>query len=111
MLQVITFMESGQPFLEKIFWGILLIVIAAALIVVWYTGLPVLLVVPLVLLGMGIWMVITGASFYNRAWGIAIALIGGLWLVRGFFSLSLYIVAAVFLVVVGVLVIVGSRGK
>jgi hypothetical protein len=103
-------MESGQPFLEKIFWGIFLIVSAAALVVVWYTGWSVLLVIPFVLLGMGVWMMVTGAAFYNRAWGIVAALIGALWLVYGFFSLSLYIVVAVFLVAVGVLVIVGSRG-
>jgi len=102
-------MESGQPFLEKIFWGICLIVIAAALVVVWYTGLPGFLVIPFVLLGMGVWMMVTGAAFHYRAWGIVTALIGVLWLVYMFFSLSLYIVAAVFLVVVGVLVIVGSR--
>jgi hypothetical protein len=106
---LMTHMKSGQPFLEKIFWGVFFVVAAAALVVVWVTGSSIFVVIPLVFLGMGLWMVGTGASFYNRAWGIVVALIGALWLLRGYFSLSLYIVAAGFLVVVGVLVIVGAR--
>jgi hypothetical protein len=102
-------MELNRAFLEKIFWGVLLIVIAVSLIVVWVIGWSILLIVPLVLLGAGIWMVVTGPSYYNRAWGVVIASIGGLWLLRGYFSLSLYIIAAAFLIVIGLLVIAGSR--
>jgi hypothetical protein len=102
-------MNLNRVFLEKIFWGVLLIVIAVSLIVVWVTGWSILLIVPLVLLGAGIWVVATGPSYFHFAWGVVMASSGGLWLLHGYFSLSLYIVAAAFLTVIGVLVIAGSR--
>ncbi|MGC1122068.1 MAG: hypothetical protein WBA22_13340 [Candidatus Methanofastidiosia archaeon] len=102
-------MDSNHAFLEKIFWGVFLIILAAGLLVVWIADVSVIMVVPTVLLGMGGWMIITGASFYDRAWGIVLAVIGGFWLLRAYIVFPVYIAVALFLVVVGVLVIVGSR--
>jgi hypothetical protein len=102
-------MDSNHAFLEKIFWGVFLIILAAGLLLVWIADVPAIMVVPIVLLGMGGWVIITGASFYDRAWGIVLAVIGGLWLLRAYIMFPVYIAAAVFLIVVGILVIVGSR--
>jgi hypothetical protein len=102
-------MDSNHAFLEKIFWGVFLIILAAGLLLVWIANVPVIMVVPIVLLGMGGWVIITGASFYHRAWGIVLAVIGGLWLLRAYMVFPVYIAAALFLIVVGILVIVGSR--
>jgi hypothetical protein len=101
-------MNFDRTFLQKMSWGILLIVIAAALIFVGFSGVSFFFIVPLVLLVMGIWILVTGASFYARAWGVALALFGGLWLLRWTFSVSMYVLASVFLAVIGLLVIVGS---
>ncbi|MBU6996445.1 MAG: hypothetical protein HXS41_07600 [Theionarchaea archaeon] len=102
-------MDLHHAFLEKIFWGVFLIILAAGLLVVWIANVPVIMVVPVVLLGMGGWVMITGASFYDRAWGIVLAVIGGLWLLRAYIAVPVYIAAALFLIVVGILIIVGSR--
>ncbi|MBU7010654.1 MAG: hypothetical protein HXS46_08180 [Theionarchaea archaeon] len=102
-------MNQNQSFLQKISWGVLLLVIAAALILIGVLHMPFLLIVPLILLGMGVWILATGGSYYQRAWGIVVALAGGLWLLHIFTSLSLYILAGVFFAVAGILVILGSR--
>lgn len=102
-------MDKNQAFLQKITWGVLLIVVAAALISIGILQLPFLIVIPLVLLIMGIWTIATGASFYHRAWGVVLAVAGGLWLSQWFYPLSLYVTGGIFLAVVGLLVIVGSR--
>ena len=101
-------MDFDRTFLQKMSWGILLIVVAAALIFVGFSGVSFFLIVPLVLLVMGIWVLVTGASFYGRAWGIALALFGGLWLLRWTYSVSMYVLVSVFLAVIGLLVIIGS---
>jgi hypothetical protein len=101
-------MNFDRTFLQKMSWGILLIVIAAALIFIGFSGLSFFFIIPLVLLVMGIWVLVTGASFYARAWGVALALFGGLWLLRWTFSVSMYVLAGVFLAFIGLLVIVGS---
>ncbi len=102
-------MNQTQSSLQRISWGILLLVIAAALILIGVLRIPFLLIVPLILLGMGVWILTTGSSYYQRAWGIVITLAGGLWLLHVFTSLSLYILAGVFFAVTGILVILGSR--
>ena len=101
-------MEFNQA-LQNIFWGILIVILAVALISIGILGLPVLMIVPLGLLGTGILILVTGTSYYVRAWGIVMAVAGGLWLSRWVFPLSLVVTAGIFLAVVGVLVIIGSR--
>ncbi|MBU7015788.1 MAG: hypothetical protein HXS52_06340 [Theionarchaea archaeon] len=102
-------MDSNHAFLQKIFWGVFLIILAVGLLVVWIAHVPVVMVIPMALLGMGGWMIMTGASFYDRAWGIVLAVVGGLWVLRAYMAFPMYIAAALFFLVVGILVIVGSR--
>ncbi|MBU7019031.1 MAG: hypothetical protein HXS44_16090 [Theionarchaea archaeon] len=102
-------MEFSQASLQNIFWGILIIIVAAVLISIGILGLPILMIVPLGILGIGILILATGASYYVRAWGIVMAVAGGLWLSRWVFPLSLVVTAGIFLAVVGALVVVGSR--
>ena len=101
-------MDKNQPFLQKIFWGVFLMVVAAVLILIGVSNLPLLIIIPLVLLVMGIWITVTGDSYFVRAWGIVLAAAGGLWLSQWFFPLSPYVVAGIFLAVAGLLIIVGS---
>jgi hypothetical protein len=102
-------MELNHAFGQNIFWGVLLILIAVSLIVVGFYGYPIFLIIPLVFVGAGVWIVVTGSSFFNRAWGVVIGLVGGLWLVHLFFSVPVVYIAAVFLAALGVLVIVGTK--
>lgn len=102
-------MNSDRANLQNISVGILLIVVAASLIVIGVYGLSLLLVFPVVFLVMGIWILATGASFYVRAWGVVLAVGGGLWLLQWVFPLSLYMTAGIFLAAIGTLVLVGSR--
>ena len=102
-------MDQNQGFLKKIFWGVFLIVIAAILILIGVLKWPFLMIFPLGLLGVGIWITVSSASYLERAWGIAMALLGGLWFLSMVIPVSMYVLAGVFLAVVGVLVVVGSR--
>jgi hypothetical protein len=102
-------MEFNQASLQNIFWGILIVIVAATLISIGILGLPVLMIIPFGLLGTGILILVTGTSYYVRAWGIVMAVAGGLWLSRWVFPLSLVVTAGIFLAVIGVLVVVGSR--
>ncbi|MBU7046072.1 MAG: hypothetical protein HXS54_06505 [Theionarchaea archaeon] len=102
-------MEFNQASLQNIFWGILIVIVAVALISIGILGLPVLMIIPFGLLGAGILISVTGTSYYIKAWGIVMAVGGGLWLSRWVYPLSLVVTAGIFLAVIGVLVIVGSR--
>lgn len=102
-------MEFNRANIQNISWGVLLVVVAAALIVIGVSGLSILLIVPVVLLVMGVWIFVTGASYYMRAWGVVLTVAGGLWLSRWLVPVSLYVVAGIFLATIGALVIVGSR--
>lgn len=105
----VTYMELDHAFGQNIFWGVLLILIALSLIVVAWYGYPLFVIIPVVLVGAGVWTVITGGSFFHRAWGVVIGLIGGLWLAHVFFSVPAVYIVAVFLAAVGVLVIASSK--
>jgi hypothetical protein len=102
-------MNSNRANFQNISVGIFILVIAASLIVIGVTGLSLLFVFPVVFLVMGIWICAAAGPFYVRAWGVALAVGGGLWLVQWIFHISLYVTAGIFLAALGVLVIVGSR--
>ena len=93
---------------QNISWGVLLIVIAAVFILIGISGLSVLMLFPLILLGVGILIAVTGTAYYMRAWGTVIAAAGGLWLSQWFYELPFLVIAGIFLVVVGLLVVLGS---
>lgn len=102
-------MEFNRVVLKKFTWGVLLLVVAAALLFIGVTGTPLIHAIPLVMLVTGIWILVSETSYASQAWGIIIAVAGALWLLTTFFPLSLYVVLGIFLTVVGALVIVGSR--
>ncbi len=95
--------------LQNFTWGVLLIAVAVALIYIGVSGVPILFVVPLILIAMGVWIIVSGGSYHDRAWGIVLAAAGVLWLSQWVYPVSWYSLAGVFLLVVGVLVIIGSR--
>ncbi len=104
-------MNLDQISLEKISWGILIIVVAVILIFIGVSGLPGLLALPLLVLGGGLWLFISSRAYHGRAWGAVVALVGALWLSRWFYPLSLYILTGILLAAIGLLIIVGSKMK
>ena len=97
-------------FSQKISWGVLLIVIVAVFILIGISGLSVLVLFSLILLGLGTLIAVTGTTHYMRVLGTVIAAAGGLWVSQWFDELPFLVIAGIFLVVVGILVVLG-RGK
>lgn len=102
-------MHMDRKCLQNFTWGVLLVAVAVALIYIGISGASVLFVVPLILVVMGVWILVSGGSYHDRAWGIVLAVAGVLWLSQWIYAMSWYILTGVFLLVVGLLVIIGSR--
>jgi len=102
-------MELNRTSLQNMSWGILIIAVAFSLLLVGVLHIPIMTIIPAVLVIMGIWIVLTSTSFFLRAWGVVLSVAGGLWLLHLVHPLSMYIRAGIFLVILGILVLMGSR--
>lgn len=102
-------MQLNRVSLQNMSWGILIIAVAISLLLVGVVHISMVIIIPVVLLIMGIWIVLTYPSYFPRAWGIILSVAGGLWLLHSVYPLSIYVRTGIFLMIVGILVLIGMK--
>ena len=102
-------MQLNRASLQDMSWGILIIAVAISLVLVGVVHVSLITIIPIVLLIMGIWIVLTYPSFFPKAWGTILSVAGGLWLLHSVHPLSIYVRVGSFLMVVGILVLMGMK--
>jgi hypothetical protein len=102
-------MEIPRESLQSMSWGVLIIACAVSLLLMGIIHISVFTIIPLVLLIMGLWITVVFPSFIARAWGVILASAGGLWLLHSVYPLIFPVRMGIFLAILGILVLLGTK--